>query len=371
MRFLPWLLAGAVVDRLAFMPERVLVRDLRFARVSAGRGLGEVAYGVCALALAVAGWGGMAIVAGNLLRSLVRAAVFLAGLDRREWLEPTRLRRGITRQLFAFGVPLSIAALAGFAARRWDNLLIARFFGASTLGHYNLAYNLADVPAIQVGEHVGDVLLPSFARLDPERRRVALTRALGVLALLVFPLAVGLGAVAPTLVAVLFDPRWQPVGPMLVLLAALSVTRPVGWTVESYLQALGRARRLMALEAGKAALVVLALVTLGRQSALWACAAVGVAFAAHALAALWQVRSVDGIAWRKSLGALAGPLVACVPLVLAVLAVRHVSGDAPGAVRLLGECVAGGVAYVAAAHVVARSAVDELVWRVRDALGRR
>src|SRR6185503_11117155 len=111
-------------------------------------------------------------------------------------------------------------------------------------GMYNLAYNLADVPAIQVGEQIGDVLLPSFARMDVARRPAALVRSMMLLSLVVFPLAVGLGAVAPTLVATIFDARWRPLAPMLVLLSALSVARPLGWAVASYLQAQQLPRRI-------------------------------------------------------------------------------------------------------------------------------
>jgi len=77
----------------------------------------------------------------------------------------------------AFGVPMSLGALCEVASRRWDNLVVSRFFGAGPTGMYNLAYNLADVPAIQVGEQIGDVLLPSFARMDPARRPEAFLRS--------------------------------------------------------------------------------------------------------------------------------------------------------------------------------------------------
>src|SRR6185436_9384045 len=110
---------------------------------------------------------------------------------------------------------------------------------------------------IQVGEQIGDVLLPSFARLEPSRRPDALVRSMALLSLSVFPLAIGLGAVAPTLVRAVFDARWRPLAPMLVLLSALSVTRPIGWMVASYLQALHRPRLITWLEAFKVVILVL------------------------------------------------------------------------------------------------------------------
>jgi PST family polysaccharide transporter len=372
-RFLPGLLIAALLDRLAFVPERLLVRDLRFGAVSAGRSAGDVAYSVGSVALAAAGWGAMAIVFGNLLRSAIRALVFIGGVERGAWLTPCRPDRETTRAMLAYGVPLSIGALAAFASRRWDNLLVAGYFGAAPAGLYNLAYNLADVPAIQVGEQIGDVLFPSFARLSPERRERALLRSMTLLALIVFPLAVGLGAVADTLVRVLFDERWEAVGPMLTLLSALSITRPIGWVIASYLQAQRRTKTVMVLEALKAMAVVALVATLGRSSVLHTCAAVGIGFALHTLASLWAVARRDGVTLGRSLASLVGPSVACIPMVIAVLVVRRAMAPAESSALLqLGlEILAGALSYVAAALIVARGPLRDLLERFVDAIRSR
>jgi lipopolysaccharide exporter len=274
-RFFPGLVAAALCDRVSYVPERLLVRDLRFGVLSGARTAAELAYSVSTVLFAALGWGAAAVVAGNVARSAVRGTLFIASVERRAWLEPSRLTLEKTRRLFVFGVPMALGASFAFASRRWDNLLVSRFFGPGPAGAYNLAYNLADVPAIQVGEQIGDVLLPSFARLEPSRRAPALLRSMALLGLVVFPLAVGLGAVAPTLVSVLFDQRWRSIGPMLVLLSALSVTRPVGWTVASYLQALRRPGLILWLELLKLVCLMGGIVTFGRLSPLWTCGAVG------------------------------------------------------------------------------------------------
>jgi PST family polysaccharide transporter len=332
-------------------------------------------YSGLSVALAAFGWGAMALVAGNIARSVVRAAVFIGAAERRDWLEPCRLSLARTRELLAFGVPLAIGALCGFASRRWDNLLVSRFFGPGAAGMYNLAYNLADVPAIQVGEQVGDVLVPSFARMDAERRPAALLQSLSLLAVVVFPLAVGLGAVAETVVRALLDPRWAPVAPMLMVLSALSITRPIGWTVTSYLQARQLPRLIMWLDAFRLAILMLAILTLGRLSPLWACVAVGVAFGSHMLATFLAVRRVDGVPLRRSLGSIAGPLAACVPMVIAVLLARRtlvaLAPSAPVLVALAVEVVVGAAAYLAAALTIVPEPLRELVARVVDAVRRR
>jgi lipopolysaccharide exporter len=373
-RYLPGLIAAGVLDRLMYVPERVLIRDMRFAALSGARSAGDIAYSVVSVALAAAGFGAMSIVWGNLARALIRTALMILPLHWRDWIEPSRIRLQATRQLFAFGLPLAVAAVGTFASRRWDYLLVSRFFGPGVAGNYALAYNLADVPAIQVGEQVGDVLFPSFARLDAERRKEALISSLTLLSLVVFPLAVGLGAVAPTLIRLLLDVRWQPVGPMLVLLSALSITRPIGWTVAAYLKSRQKPRVVMWIEWLTVAVLLLGVATIGRLSPLWTCVAVGVAFGVQALTGLLVVRSADGISLFRLLGAVAGPLGACVALALAVVAVRYGAATeswGSALLALLAETVAGAIAYLITAFLVARDSSTELVRRVLEAFGRR
>ncbi|HEX4446047.1 MAG TPA: oligosaccharide flippase family protein, partial [Polyangiaceae bacterium] len=360
-RYLPGLVASALFDRIAYMPERVLAREMRFRVIGTCRTAGELTYTTASVGLAVAGFGAPAIVAGNLARSAMRLATMSACVPRSAWLSPAPLSATVAREMIRFGLPVSVANAAGFAARRVDNAIVSSLFGADIVGAYNLAYNVADVPAVQVGEQIGDVLFPSFAGMDRPRRKAALLRSTGLLALLTFPLAVGLGAVAPTLAAALLPRAWRDIGPMVAVLSMLSVARPVGWTIAAYLLAQGRPRVEAALELLKLAAVIVLLLTIGARGPLWACAAVGLGFAAHALASMVVVELLDGVKTSSMLRACAAPLVACIPLVLAVLATRRLlsATDAPRGVNLLLEIVAGASAYLATAPLVARPATRD------------
>jgi PST family polysaccharide transporter len=242
------------------------------------------------------------------------------------------------------------------------------------VGVYNLAYNVADVPAVQVGEQIGDVLLPSFAHMTPDQRKAALVRSTGLLALVVFPLAVGLGAVAPTVVSTVLSKEWQDVAPMLTILSAMAVSRPIGWTLSSYLLACNQPRVDAALEGLKLVAVVVFIATIGRLGPLWACVAVGVAFAAHAIASMAVVQAFDGTRVVTLAARCAPPLAACAPMVCAILAVRwamsHAGLDARG-VALAVELAVGAVTYAASALLVARSASRDFLALVRNAMRRR
>jgi lipopolysaccharide exporter len=368
MRYLPLLSVVALLDRISSVPERILQRDLRFKLVSLNNAFGDLAYTAVSLAL-VRRTGGMSIVWGNVARSTWRAAVIFKVSGRTGWLEPVPIRRDITRQIFGFGLRLALGNWAGFLARRWDNLLTSRYFGPAVMGAYNYAYNLANVPALQVGEQIGDVLFPSFGHLEGQKRRNAFLRSTRLLALLDFPLAVGLGAIAPTLVIVVFNAQWHTVGPMLVILSSLSLAYPLGYTAGCYLQAAGRPMLLSYLEIGKALLLLGGIVLLAPLGPLWVCVAVANAYCLHALASLWMVQRADGVPFLASLGGLLPPLAACVPLLVGVLAVRF-GLHRTDPFGLVLEVLAGIVGYVVGAFLFARHPTRDFLHLARKFLRR-
>lgn len=348
---------AVLIARFAVIPERVLVREMRFAPGANARALGEVSYGVVAVGLAALDWGGQAIVIGNIARSIVFTAIILRASDPTQWLRPCRLQGDLCRRVFRFGTPLWLGSSASFFSGKWDAVLYSGLFGPTQVGYYSLGYSLADIPTQQVGEHIGDVLVPSFTRLDATSQRHALVRAIAVLGLVVFPLAVGLGATAHTLVPVLFDEQWQDLAIFVAILSPLSVARPVGAVIQSFLQARQQTRAVMILELGKLGAVLGFIAALSVLGPHWAAAGVGLAFALHALASIWLIQKTAAVPMRRVLRAIAGPLAACAPMVAAVLAVRHgldLAARAPLAGLLL-EVAAGAVVYVASALLLARS----------------
>ena len=373
-KYLPWMALAALLDRVAFVPERLLSRALRFRRVAVTRSAAELMYGVSSLTLAALGMGGMAVVLGNVARSSLRFLSYVSSSPRTEWLVPYRLSMAKYREIFAFGVPLALGGWVGMAAAKWDNLIIARLYGPELMGQYNVAYNLADVPADQIGEQAGEILLPSLARLQPKDRPQLAIFSMGMLAFIIFPVSVGLGMVATTAAHTLLRSNWGAVGPMLAVLSLLSIARPMAWQMGAYLQASGRTHVLLVLSIAKLALLVLLMFTVGRLGPLWACVAVGLAFIAHALALQTVVAIWEHVSFRALLGRCVRPLLACIPLGLAVLGAREALRAAGLDVRGVGltvEVIAGVVGYVVGAWVFARHQTKEFLTLVREARKKR
>jgi len=370
--FLPGMTLAVLFERVGQMPEKILTRDMRFRAIGLIRTAANIGFAGAAIGLAAADFGGHSLVIANVVRSVVQMVLFIMAVDTRDWLLPCRLRWQTYRKLLKFGVPLSIGSMANMASRDWDDLLIASIFGTATLGNYRLAYRLADVPATEIGETIGDVLLPSFANMDEDQRRRALIRSTSLLTLLMAPMAVGLGLVAHTLVAALLPAEWQGIAPLLTVLSAMSIVRPLGWTIGVYLQSRDMTGWIMALEFGKVIALLGAVAVFARVDILWACAGIGVAFGIHSVACLWVVDRYDGVSFKQQIAGLVGPILACAPMAGAVLGARYgVLAIAPQ-VPLLGllaiEITVGAVAYVLSALVLAPRASKDFIELLRNAL---
>jgi lipopolysaccharide exporter len=357
--------------RVAAIPEKILMREMRFRAIGIATALGETSYAATSVYLAWRGWGGMSVVWGNIIQSTVWVLILVKAAGWRSWLSPTPLRAARFRDMVRFGFPLGVESVAHNASRYCDNLLMARYFGPGPMALYSMGYNLADIPAIYVGEQIGQVLLPSLAALPPERRPAALERTSGLLALIIFPMAVGLAVVAPSLIALVLSEEWQGVAPLLTILAVLAVFRPITWTLGTYLEATEQTRSFMYLELGKLVMLFGGIAVLQQWGIHAAACAVGIAFGFNAIAGIWAV-SRGPAPQPKPAHLISGfvrPLLACAAMAAAVIATRWAlqrAGVEDPRILLPVEIAVGGLAYVPAAFVFAGPIARDLIRVLRQ-----
>ncbi|MBL9017426.1 MAG: oligosaccharide flippase family protein [Myxococcales bacterium] len=371
--FIPGMCLALFIRRLGAIPERVLSRDLNFRAAGIASIVGELSYTVVALTLAYRGHGGWSIIYANIVQSCVVVVILVRASGFRSWLAPTKLRWSRFKDMLKFGIPLGIQGVAHGGARYWDNLTISHFFGPAATGAYNMAYNLADIPAIQIGEQIALVLMPSLAELPPERRPRALERSTALLSLIIFPLAVGLGLVAyPLIDLILPANEWQLVAPLLTVLACLSVFRPITWVLSAYMEAESKTNRLMFLEIAKVVLLIVGIIGLHSFGVRAAAGAVGIAFGVTAIAGVMMVMR-EGPSPRRLLVGFLQPLACCVIMGAVTFGVYElfvgVGWDHP-AILLVAMILSGAVTYVAAALVICRETAKDLLQLLRKAMKR-
>lgn len=180
----------------------------------------QVAGVVGMIALARGGLGVWALVAGTIITAVIHTgfSYALPGTHR----ERFRIDRSCRDEISGFGRWIFASSAMTFVAGRGDQFIVGRALGTASLGLYNIGLNLAELPDALVNRLTGSVLFPLYARLLNERRReftkaYYLSRA--VFDTLVHAGLGGIAALAPWIIHVMYDARYQGAAAMLRLLA--------------------------------------------------------------------------------------------------------------------------------------------------------
>lgn len=228
------------------------------------------------------------------------------------------------RQIWPFSRWLIVYYTAEYAADRGDELLVGRIAGATALGHYSFASQIAVMPVRELVAPVVRALMPTYAEIAHDH--AALGRAFrdvsGLLAVLCLAISVGMALVADDLVVVVLSEKWRAAVPFFRWLCLYAAAAGLIRGLQPFFVMLERERAYAVFAAVQLALLVPALLVAALHS-IEAIAIVRAAVAGAMVPAIFHLATrigpVDGAAVRAVLWR---PLAACAAMVLAVLAVQ-------------------------------------------------
>ena len=337
---------GFVLAGLRTVPDAVLQKELEFRTLALVEGALAIVVAAVTMALALAGAGYWTLVAGTLLGGALSAATSMA-LRPRGFARP-RLAR--VREAMGFSGRLLVTRLSWYLYSNADFAVVGKVLGERALGAYNLAWSLAGIPIGKVSGMILRVTPAFFSAVQDDRpalRRYLLTITEGV-ALLTFPMTLGLALVADDFVLLVLGEKWRAAILPLRLLALYASIRSITPLLPQVLAAVGDVRYAMRSNVAAALLLPLAFVV----GARWGTAGVAAAWmVAHPLVlAPMFARVFRRLEMPASdyLRALWPSLSGCLLMTAAVwTAARALPPDAPRAALLAVQAAAGAAAYAA------------------------
>ena len=346
---------------LCTVQRALLTRAMRF-RALAVVDIGSVALsGVVCVVAAALGAGVFSLVFQML--TATGAAMVLLWLSA-SWRPRATFDREALAELLPFSRNLLGFTLINYAVRNGDNLLVGRLMGASALGLYTRGYSILLYPTRQISTVVGRVMFASLSRLndDIDRLRRAYLRAVSVIALVTFPLMVGLALVSEEFVLGVLGEKWSAAIPIIRIFCLLGALESVFTTMGWIYQATGRTDILFrwGLAAGG---VPLAGIAIG--SAIGNIEAVTVAYAVStAVLAYPAVRIAGGLIGMtfSDLARGLAPVALCTAVMAATVGVTALllpDGTAI-LVSLAAKAAVGAVSYAAAVHLSGVAAYHDL-----------
>lgn len=138
-----------------------------------------------------------------------------------------------TKSIISFSGYLMLFTTFNYFARNSDNMLIGRYLGSVTLGYYALAYRMMQFPLQTISALYGRVLLPAFSKIQDnnEAFRNAYLRSMGFIAIITFPMMLGLCVLAKPFITVLLSDKWLPIVPALQVLSIVGMNQSLATTV--------------------------------------------------------------------------------------------------------------------------------------------
>lgn len=176
------------------------------------------------LGLALGGAGAWSLAWGRVLATLVGVILFVHATRPYRW----RVDRTLLPPLLRFGLPLAGASIVVFAVAYVEQVAVGATLGATALGYFVLAFNLASWPLNMFSQPLRSVAPAVFSRLqdNPARLGDSFTTLLRAVAVVTLPVCLVGAVAAEPVVRFVYGDDWAPaadVFAVLVLVAALRI----------------------------------------------------------------------------------------------------------------------------------------------------
>ncbi|HYT70758.1 MAG TPA: oligosaccharide flippase family protein [Gemmatimonadales bacterium] len=349
------------------VPRSLLARDLEFRRLAWIDAAEALIWSATTLVGAALGLGTWALVTGAVVSGFaVMGTVCLQRPHRLAWPRDFRSVAGAVN----LGGYVVVSQLCWYVYNHADLTIVGRMLGKAALGAYTKGSDVANIPVDRVSSMIGRVTPAVFAAAqdDPPALRRYLIGLTEGLAVVTFPVSVGLALVADQFVLTVLGEQWRPAIVPLRLLGLYGGFRAVFNLLPQMLVATGHAKLNMQFNI----LMALTLPVALYAGAHWGTTGVALGwiiwyplvtiptFFRHTLRIL-------GMRGREYLRALWPAASGAAGIVAAVVLLRALVPDAwPSTARLGIEVGGGALAYVAVLLIAHRARMQEATARMLD-----
>lgn len=203
--------------------------------------------GVVGLWMAYAGYGVWALVVQNLCSSVLRTVMLWIIV---KWRPKLIFSWKSFKELFSFGSKLLASGLLDTVYHNLYTLIIGKVFTSATLGLYSKANSLAQFLSSNITGVLQTVTFPVLSTIQNEEERLAdaYKRLLKLSAFVVFPLMIGLAAVADPFIRIALTDKWEGSIYLLQIICFALMWYPIHAINLNILQVKGRSDYFLKLE---------------------------------------------------------------------------------------------------------------------------
>ncbi len=214
------------LNALCVIQNTIFTRQFRFALLSKVTFLASMISGLTAVGLVLAGCGFWSLVIERVLLFSVRAAL-LWWLS--SWRPTGRFDGRALRQMAPFSCSLMTTDLISAFYNKIPQFFLGKLYSSGTLGSFDQAVKLKDQPVNSLMQAVQSVTFPALSKIGDDAPKFAESyrQVVMVVAYAIFPVMLGMSAIAPDMFAVLLGEQWMPTVPYFEVVCLAGLFYPV------------------------------------------------------------------------------------------------------------------------------------------------
>lgn len=223
----------------AIIQQALLLKSFEFKKLMLADVVSLILSGFIGIFLAYSGFGVWSLVIQSLANTLFRViSLWIVSSFRPKFLFDWN---GV-KNYFLFSFNVLGSNIINYFARNLDYLLIGKFLGPAQLGYYTLAYKLMLYPLKNITSVIAGVFFPAFSAIQDNKPKIkeAYLKGIQYIALLTFPLMLGLFAIAPEFIMVVYGKKWGPAIFVIRVLCFTGMCQSIGTTVGTIFLSCGR-----------------------------------------------------------------------------------------------------------------------------------
>ena len=223
--------------------------------------------------------------------------------------------------MFRFGQWVFYSNALVFLTTQGDDMFVAKILGVTSLGIYQMAFLLSNLPATEITHVISTITFPAYAQLQDhmERLRKAYGKVLALTTLISIPFAGGIYVLAEAGVAVTIGEKWLPAVPVMQVLVFAGCIRSIAATTGPVFHAIGKPNIDTLWQSIRLAVLVIAIVPLTQLYGLTGTAlSVLLSMAVSTVGFLSMLIRTIGWGYRRFLHTVVVPICSSALMVLAI-----------------------------------------------------
>ena len=235
-------ISGVKNVQQAYVFKNMLYRKFFFSTVG-----GTIGAAIIGVTFAYAGFGVWALVCQQLFNLLLDTIILWITVKWRPSLVFSSKR---LKGLFSFGWKLMISSFIHTLYNNLRTLIIGKVYTTADLAYYNKGHSFPNLVVTNINASVDSVLFPAMSSKQDDVNTVKniTRRAISISSYIMWPMLMGMAAVAEPLIRLLLTDKWLPAVPYLRLICITLAFEPMQTANLNAIKAMGRSELYLKME---------------------------------------------------------------------------------------------------------------------------